>query len=65
MKAVLFDMGWHPDRYREISDSIQTKGNAGGGIPVGSGNGIQIPQLCIRICKRADEGNFWRGFPIR
>ena len=64
MKAVLFDMdGILIDR--EISDSIQTKGNAGGGIPVGSGNGIQIPQLCIRICKRTDEGNFWRGFPIR
>ena len=59
MKAVLFDMdGILIDTEKYLTVYKQKAMRE-------AGNGIQIPQLCIRICKRADEGNFWRGFPIR
>ena len=62
MKAVLFDMDGiliDTEKYLTVYKQKAMR------IPAGPGNGLQIPQLCIRICKRADEENFWRGFSIR
>lgn len=65
MKAVLFDMDGILIDTEKYLTVYKQKAMREAGIPAGSGNGIQIPQLCIRICKRADEREFWRGFPIR
>ena len=64
MKAVLFDMDGILIDTEKYLTVYKQKAMREAGYRL-AGNGIQIPQLCIRICKRADEGNFWRGFPIR
>ena len=64
MKAVLFDMDGILIDTEKYLTVYKQKAMREAGYRL-DGNGIQIPQLCIRICKRADEGNFWRGFPIR
>ena len=65
MKAVLFDMDGILIDTEKYLTVYKQKAMREAGYRLDLETAYKIPQLCIRICKRADEGNFWRGFPIR